>query len=557
MTGPAGAESKPRSSRLFEAVGGMPAGIVRLAILEGLGIDAEDLLGRPLVAVVNSWTEITPGHTHLDRLARAVKEGVWAAGGVPLEFGVIAPCDGYGNGNEGMRYTLASRELIADSVEAMMRGHSLDAMVTLSTCDKVNPGMLMAAARLDVPTVCVTGGANIYEVTFTPQHDLGINPRAMPDLDGMRSAITCATCGSCEIMGTANTMQCLMEALGMALPGSGATPAVHSDKLRQARRAGRRVVELIREDLRPSAILTREAFENAIALDMAIGGSTNTTLHLPAIAHELGIDLELGLFDAMARRVPTLVGVYPNGNHGMLDLFRAGGVSGVLSRLEELLHADCLTVSGETIGELARRGTVRDSNVIRPLDDPLLPEGGTAVLVGSLAPEGAVVKQSAVVPEARTFEGPARVFEDEEEALAAATGGELADGTVVVLRYQGPRGAPGMPELLMLTVVLELAANHQVALVTDGRFSGASGGPVIGHVSPEAAVGGPIAHVRDGDLIRIDVQNRSLDLLVGPAELAARGRDWQPRSREVPRGYLHRYRTLVGSAARGAVLGEA
>jgi len=544
---------KPKSARIF-ADENLPLGLVRAGILKGLGVPGAELRGKPLVGIANSWTELNPGHAHLNRIAAAVKQGVSAAGGVPFEFNVPAPCDALANGNPGMNYILAQRDLIADMIETYTSSQWLDGLVTISSCDKINPGMLMAAARLDLPAVCVTGGPNAMAIRFHPDsREKGIDEKGHDDLARKLDSASCATCGSCELMATANTIQALMEAMGMALPQSALAPAFSSQKLELAHQAGGRVVELIRRGIKPSAIMTAEALENAVMVDLAIGGSTNSTLHLPALAHELGIPFNLDIFNRLNRVVPTLLSISPNGPHGVIDLYMAGGVPAVMQRLAAKLHRDCLTVSGETIGEIADRAKIRDERVIPPLDRPFFHEGGTAVLFGSLAPDGAVVKQSAVAPEMLVFSGPARVFDNETAALEAITRGEVPPGTVVVLRFLGPKGAPGMPELLAVTALIDALKLPRVALVTDARFSGASKGPCVGHVSPEAYVGGPLARVRDGDPILIDIPARRLELRVPSAELAAR----TISAREEPplKGYLKRYRQMVGSAAGGAVLG--
>jgi dihydroxy-acid dehydratase len=542
---------KPNSRNLFED-STLPIGIVRLSILRGLGIDPDDLRSRPFIGIANSWVEMNPGHKHLRQLADEVKAGVLMAGGLPFEFNVPAPCDGVGNGNSGMRFVLAQRDLIADVIECYARSHWFDGIVTLSSCDKINPGMLMAAARLDVPTICVTGGSNAWNIRFAKRRYTSVDHKDYEDFEDKLNTATCATCGSCEIMGTANTIQCLMEVLGMALPGSGAVPAFLSEKTRFARAAGKRIVELVKADLRPSQILTRKAFENAVMADLAIGGSTNSTLHLPAIAAEAGIELPLGIFNELNRKVPTLCGISPNGPYGMLDFYTAGGVPAVLKQLRDVIHRDCITVAGITIGEVIERAWVADSEVIRPTSNPYKAEGGTAVLYGNLAPDGCVVKQSSVAESMHRFTGEAVCFDSEQEALEGLAQDRVKPGSVVVIRYEGPKGAPGMPELLSVTAILDAVKMERVALVTDGRFSGATHGPCIGHVSPEASDGGPIALVRNGDRIQIDLPARAITLHVSEAELAARKVGWQPVVHPVARGYMDRYRHWVSSAATGA-----
>ncbi|MEW5946194.1 MAG: dihydroxy-acid dehydratase [bacterium] len=543
---------KPKSSTLFTA-DNVLTGMVRRGILHGLGIPEKELLEKPLIGIANSWSEFNPGHAHLHELAKAVKKGVIAAGGVPFEFNVPAPCDGMGNGNLGMRFILPQRDLIADIVEMYMRSQWLDGMVTISSCDKINPGMLMAAARLDLPAICLPGGPNMQKIRFEPGAP-SVNYRDYDELSRKLAAGSSATCGACELVTTANTIQCLMEALGMALPGAACAPAFSAEKYRLARETGARAVALVARNLTPSKIMTRRALENAVMVHLAIGGSTNSALHLPAIARELGLDFPLQLFNEFNRAVPTLCGIAPNGPFGVTDLHRAGGVPAVMKTLGDKLHGDCLTVAGASIAETAAAARVRDPNVIRPLDDPFFPEGGTAVLSGSLAPDGAVVKQSAVAPHMMKFEGRAVVFDGEEQALKALQDGKVKQDSVMVIRYEGPVGGPGMPELLTVTALMDFLKLDRVALVTDGRFSGATSGPCVGHVSPEAADGGPIAAVRDGDAIEIDIPERRITLKVADAEVGERLEKWKPLRRGVPRGCLARYRESVSSAARGAVL---
>ncbi len=546
--------NKPKSAKIFSDAA-LPIGIIRQSILKGLGIPAGELRNKPLVGVANSWCELNPGHIHLDRIAQAVKDGVRAAGGIPFEFNVPAPCDAIANGNEGMNYILAQRDLIADMIETYASSQWLDALVTISSCDKINPGMLMAVARLDLPAICVTGGPNAMAIRFHPEsREKGIDEKAYSDIARKLDTGTCATSGACELMATANTIQALMEALGMALPYSALAPAFSSQKLELAREAGMRVIELIRGDVRPSKILTRDALENAVMVDHAIGGSTNTTLHLPALAHELGIELDLETFNRFNKKIPTIAGISPNGPHGVIDLFMAGGIPAVMKRIRDDLHLGCQSVSGKTIGEVAAGAKIIDEKVIPPRERPFFSEGGTAILYGNLAPAGAVIKQSAVAPEMRVLAGRARVFETEKDAMEAITRGDVESGSVVVLRNLGPKGAPGMPELLSITALIDLLKMEKVALITDGRFSGASKGPCVGHVSPEAFVGGPIALVRDGDEILVDIPDRKLELKVSADELEKRRNDWKVQEGPPLKGYLKRYRRMVGSAAQGAVL---
>jgi dihydroxy-acid dehydratase len=535
------------------------------SLLYALGYTPEELR-RPLVGVANSQNEIVPGHLHLDRIAEAAKAGVRMAGGTPIEFHTIAICDGIAMGHEGMKYPLPSRELIADSVEAMAVAHQLDGLVLVPSCDKSVPGMLMAAARLDLPTVVVSGGPMLAGRHAGADSDLNtvfeaVGRFAVGEIDDDElleiEQSACPGCGSCSGMFTANTMNCLSEALGIALPGNGTIPAVHAARLRLAKRAGAQVVALIEKGLRSSSILTREAFENAISLDMAIGGSTNTVLHLPAIAYEVGIDLPVELFDKFSDRTPYLAKLSPAGPLHIQDLNEAGGVPAVLRELSKkgLIHLDQMTVTGGTLGESIADAEILRSNVIYPIDSPLARTGGIAILKGNLAPDGAVVKAAAVAPSMRTHEGPARVFNGEEQAVQAILGGEIHPGDVIVIRYEGPKGGPGMREMLIPTsAIAGMGLDDKVALLTDGRFSGASRGAAIGHISPEAAEGGPIGLVVEGDRIRVDVGAKTLSLLVPDEDLARRRACWEPMPPRVTKGYLARYAALVTSAGTGAVL---
>ena len=544
---------KPKSRRIFEDQG-VPIGIVRLSILKGIGVNPEELRMKPMIAVVNSHTDLNPGHAHLKLLAEKVKEGVHAAGGLPFEFNVPAPCDGIANGNEGMQFILPQRELIADIVETYVRSQWYDGMVMISSCDKINPGMLMAAARLDLPAVFLPGGPGVWQIRFLPNRKKSVDHKDYTDFAQKMATATCASCGACEIMGTANTFQCLAEALGMAIPGSANVPAWHADKLRFAREAGMRAVAMVEEELTARKIMTQAALENAVMVDLAIGGSTNSTLHLPAIARELGLKLDLAAFNHFNRKVPTLCAISPSGPYGVVDLYSAGGIPAVMKRLADDIHQEALCVTGKTIGEVIAGAKVLDEEVIPPREKPHLAEGGTAVLFGNLAPDGAVVKQSAVQKDMLVFTGKARVVETEQGAMDVIRQRTLQEGEVLVIRYEGPKGGPGMPELLSVTTMLELFRYKKVALVTDGRFSGASAGPCIGHVSPEAYDGGPIAAVRDGDEIVIDIPGRKLDVKLSASEIQKRLQGFKPLEREVPEGYLRRYRRMVSSAAKGAVL---
>ena len=545
--------SKPKSQPIFDEKD-FPISLARLAVLSGTGVDIDELKVKPIIAVVNSHTEFHPGHMHLDQLARRVKEGIHAAGGIPFEFNVPAPCDALSEGNEGMRFILPQRELIADIVETHVRSMLFDGLVMIAGCDKIIPGMIMAAARLDLPTIFLTGGPGAFQIRYSPSMKGSIHHRDYPDLDDMVATATCATCGACELMGTANTFQCLVEALGLTLPGSANVPAFFARKLLFARRTGKRIVKMVEEDLPARGILTMDALENALMVDLAIGGSTNTTLHLPAIAHELGFSLPLSRFNDFNRRIPTLCGVVPNGPHGMQDFYRAGGVQAVMKALGDRLHLDAVNVTGQTLRESLGDARVLDDQVIHGLENPFFAEGGTVVLSGNLAPDGAVIKQSGVDPGQMIFSGPARMFDAEGDCLQAIRERTIREGEVVVIRYEGPRGGPGMPETLAVTLGLSLSGIKNVSLITDGRFSGASSGPCIGHVSPEAFVGGPLAAVRNGDIIDIDIPARKLEIRLAETDIRERLKDWRPPVRNIPPGFMRRYAQTVGSAALGAVL---
>jgi len=532
------------------------------ALLYADGLAPRDM-SKPFVGIADASSDLVPGHIHLRQLADQVRLGISEAGGVPLRFGVPAICDGIAMGHGGMRYSLPSRELIADVVESMVRAHALDGLVCLTNCDKITPGMLMAALRLNVPAIVVTGGPmltgryrnvkrSLVRDTFEAvgQYRAGkISEREL----GCMELTACPGAGSCQGLYTANTMSCLTEALGLSLPLTGTAPAVSAEKSRLARAAGVRVVDLVRKDIRPREIATRKAFQNAVRVDLALGGSTNTCLHLPAIAREGGVDLKLGDFDRLSRNTPRLCSLRPGGDYFMEDLHWAGGIPALLKRLGSSVN-DGPTVSGMKVRRIAAAARIDDEDVIRPVKKAYETEGGIAVLHGSLAPEGCVVKQSAVSESMRRFEGRAVIFESEEEAMKRITTGRVKPGDFVVIRYEGPRGGPGMREMLSPTsAIAGMGLSDSVALVTDGRFSGGTRGPCVGHVSPEAAACGPIALVKHGDRIRIDIPERRLDLLVGKAELARRRRKWKPRRPAVTDGYLGRYGPLVGSAADGAV----
>lgn len=523
-------------------------------------------LERPLVGIANSANEIVPGHVHLPAVAAAVKAGVRLAGGTPVEFSTIAVCDGIAMNHRGMHYSLASRELIADSIETMAEAHCFDALVLVTNCDKITPGMLMAAARLDLPAILVSGGPMAAGEYRGRKVDLNSVFESAGAVRGGRSGEVeleelvqraCPGCGSCAGMFTANSMNCMAEALGMALPGNGTVPAAAAARLRLAKEAGIMIMELLRRGLTAGRIITREALVNALTVDMALGGSSNTVLHLTALAHERGIALDLDLVNEISRRTPQLCAISPAGEDRLEDLDRAGGVPAVMRELAGagLLDLELSTVTGQTAGENLENVAEPGREVIRPLGDPYRREGGLAVLFGNLAPEGAVVKQGAVAPQMQVFRGPARVFDGEDEAVAAILGGRVEPGSVVVLRYEGPRGGPGMREMLAPTAaVAGMGLDDKVALITDGRFSGATRGASIGHVSPEAAAGGPIALVQEGDTVCIDIPRRRLELLAEEADLQRRRIAWQRPQARIGRGYLQRYASQVTSAARGAVL---
>ncbi|MGQ9823607.1 MAG: dihydroxy-acid dehydratase [Desulfotomaculales bacterium] len=537
------------------------------ALFYAMGYTPEDLQ-KPLIGIVNAFNELIPGHIHLNELARAAKLGVAAGGGTPLEFPVIGICDGIAMNHDGMRYPLASRELIADSIETMAVAHKLDGLLLIGNCDKIVPGMLMAAARLNIPSVYVGGGpmltgsfrgerVDLVRGVFEAVGSYARGSLAEEELAEMELS-ACPTCGSCAGLFTANSMNCLVEALGIGLPGNGTIPASYGQRKALAKRAGQYLMDLVRKNVRPRDILTPAAFRNAIALDMAIGGSTNTVLHLLAVAHEAEVPLALETFDEISTKVPNICKLSPAGEDRLFDLYLAGGISAVLKRLSEagLLSLSEKTVTGKTLGENIARATVRNPQVIRPLDDPYAPEGGIAVLRGNLAPDGAVVKQSAVVREMLVHTGPARVFDSEEEAFQAIMDGKIREKDVVVIRYEGPKGGPGMREMLSPTsAITGLGLGEKVALITDGRFSGGTRGACIGHVSPEAFEGGNIALVKEGDLIEIDIPGRRLNVLLPEEELASRHRAWQPPLPKVAgKSYLARYATLVTSASTGAVM---
>ena len=535
------------------------------SLFNALGLTKEEM-ERPLVGIVSSYNEIVPGHMNIDKIVNAVKMGVAMAGGTPIVFPAIAVCDGIAMGHVGMKYSLVTRDLIADSTECMALAHQFDALVMVPNCDKNVPGLLMAAARVNVPTVFVSGGPMLagkvkgcktsLSSMFEAVGSYAAGTMTLEDLEEFE-AKACPTCGSCSGMYTANSMNCLTEALGMGLRGNGTIPAVYSDRIKLAKHAGMKVMELLEKNIRPRDIMTKEAFENALTVDMALGCSTNSMLHLPAIAHECGIDINLEMANEISARTPNLCHLAPAGHTYIEELNEAGGVYAVMNELNKkgLLHTDLITATAKTVGENIEGCVNKDETVIRPIENPYSEVGGIAVLKGNLAPDTAVVKRSAVVPEMLVHEGPARVFDCEEDAIAAIKGGKIVAGDVVVIRYEGPKGGPGMREMLNPTsAIAGMGLGSSVALITDGRFSGASRGASIGHVSPEAAVGGPIALVEEGDIIKIDINANTLDIDVSDEELERRRANWKPREPKITTGYLARYASLVTSGNKGAIL---
>ena len=535
------------------------------SLFNALGYTKEEM-ERPLVGIVSSYNEIVPGHMNLDKITQAVKMGVAMAGGTPVVFPAIAVCDGIAMGHTGMKYSLVTRELIADSTECMAKAHQFDALVMIPNCDKNVPGLLMAAARINVPTVFVSGGPMLAGHVDGRKRSLSSMFEAVGAYEAGKMTAekveeyvnkVCPTCGSCSGMYTANSMNCMTEVLGMGLRGNGTIPAVYSERIRLAKHAGMKVMELLKNNVRPSDIMTKKAFLNCLTVDMALGCSTNTMLHLPAIAHEAGVELNMDIANEISAKTPNLCHLAPAGPTYMEDLNEAGGVYAVMNELSKkgLLYEDQITVTGKTVGENIKDVHNLNPEVIRPIDNPYMAQGGIAVLKGNIAPDTGIVKQSAVVPEMMVHEGPARVFDCEEDAIKAIKGGDIVPGDVVVIRYEGPKGGPGMREMLNPTsAIAGMGLGDSVALITDGRFSGASRGASIGHVSPEAAVGGPIALIEEGDIIKIDIPNNSLNVDVSDEELAKRKEKWQPREPKITDGYLRRYAALVTSGNRGAVL---
>jgi len=535
------------------------------SLFNALGYTEEERR-RPMIGIVSSYNEIVPGHMNLDKIVEAVKMGVAMAGGMPVVFPAIAVCDGIAMGHVGMKYSLVTRDLIADSTECMAMAHGFDGLVCVPNCDKNVPGLLMAAARVNIPTIFVSGGPMLaghvkgqkrsLSSMFEAVGSVAAGTMTMEELCEFEEKV-CPTCGSCSGMYTANSMNCLTEAIGMGLKGNGTIPAVYSERIRLAKHAGMKIMELVEKDIKPRDIMTEAAFMNALTVDMALGCSTNSMLHLPAIAREAGVDLNLDIANEMSAKTPNLCHLAPAGPTYMEDLNEAGGVYAVMNELSKknLLNMDCLTVTGQTIGENIKNCINKNPEVIRPVENPYSETGGIAILKGNLAPDSGVVKRSAVAPEMLVHEGPARVFDCEEDAIAAIKGGKIVAGDVVVIRYEGPKGGPGMREMLNPTsAIAGMGLGSSVALITDGRFSGASRGASIGHVSPEAAVGGPIALVEEGDIIRINIPENRLDMLVSDEELARRRENWQPKEPKELTGYLKRYRELVTSGNRGAVL---
>jgi dihydroxy-acid dehydratase len=535
------------------------------ALLKAMGYTDEEI-ARPLIGVANSANEIVPGHIHLDKIAEAVKAGIRSEGGTPFEFNTIGVCDGIAMGHEGMKYSLASREIIADSCEAMAKAHSFDGLVFIPNCDKIVPGMLMAAARVNVPSVIISGGSMLS----IPMDGKYIDLNSVFEAVGAVKAgyidekdiiecenNACPGCGSCSGMFTANSMNCLTEVLGMGLPGNGTIPAAYAERIRLAKLAGVKIMELIEKNIKPSDILVPEAFENALTVDMALGCSTNSVLHLPAIAHEMGVKLDLDIINEISARVPNLCRLAPSGPHHVQDLYRAGGVKAVMKELsrKNLLHMDLITVTGGTVSDNIEKAIVKDSNVIRSIENPYSTTGGIAVLKGNIAPDGAVVKRAAVAEEMLRHSGPARVFNSEDDAIKSIYNGEIKKGDIVIIRYEGPKGGPGMREMLGPTsAIAGMGLDRDVALITDGRFSGASRGASIGHVSPEAMVGGPIAIVQDGDIIDIDIPAGKINVNLSREEINKRMQVWEAPEPRIKTGYLGRYARLVSSASKGAVL---
>jgi len=537
------------------------------SLYKAMGYTDEEL-SRPMIGVVNSANEIIPGHIHLDTITEDAKAGIRMAGGTPVTFPVIGVCDGIAMGHKGMKYSLASRELIADSIEIMATAHPFDGLVMVTNCDKIVPGMLMAALRLNIPTIVVSGGPMLAGTldgktvdlisVFEGVGEVKSGKMTQKTLKALEDC-ACPGCGSCSGMFTANSMNCVTEALGLGLPGNGTIPAVHAARRRLAKKAGMHIMNLVKKDIRPRDIATLDAFKNAIAVDMALGCSTNTVLHIPAIAHEAGITLDLDLFNEISRKTANICYLSPAGPHHLEDLDEAGGVQSVIKEISKLgvIHFDSLTVTGKTVGDNLKGVKVKNRDVIRSVEDPYSKEGGIAILRGNLAPDGGVIKQSAVSPDMMVNEGRARVFDSEEDSIEAILGGKIHPGDVVVIRYEGPKGGPGMREMLLPTsAIVGMGLDKSVALLTDGRFSGGTRGAAIGHISPEAAEGGPIGLIKEGDTISIDIPNKKIDLRVDKKELARRKKAFKPKQPPIQTGYLARYAKMVTSASTGAIFKE-
>jgi len=544
----------PKRSDIISNSASPMMNLFRTGLLHGAGISAERIKTRPLIAIANSHTELTTGHSHLNRLAQKVHDGVLAAGGECAEFNVPAPCDGVAMAHDGMRFVLAQRDLIADMLESHIRSQPYDAVVFIAGCDKINPAMMMAMARLDLPALYLSGGPGQMDIRNASGQRNSIDHGDYGDNMGLLAkSATCATCGACEIMGTANTFQCIAEALGICLPGTSNIPGWHADKLDAARRTGERIVGMVKENLNARQMFTPASLKNAVAIAMAIGGSTNTALHLPAIAHSAEVPFSLAHFEDAAN-VPTLLAVSPNGPYGMQDIWAAGGMPAVLKQMECFLDTSCMTVTGKPLKDTIDKARVGNDTIIPPVEKAFRSVGGITVLRGNLAPDTAIIKQAGVSEDMLQCSGPAICFNSEEDAMKAIAAGKITANQVVVLRYLGPRGAPGMPEMLGATMALKMAGLKKAALITDGRFSGATSGPCVGHVCPEASAGGPIALVEDGDILEIDIPNRKLTLHVDDATLAARRASWVPYERAVPHGFMRSYRKHVRPACEGAIL---
>ena len=551
------------SDKVKKGVGKAP----HRSLFKAMGFTDEEI-DRPLIGVVNSQSEIVPGHVHLDTIAKAAKEGVRMAGGTPIEVPAIAVCDGISMGHEGMHYSLVSREIIADSIETLAKAHQFDGLVLIPNCDKVVPGMLMAAARLNIPAIVISGGPMLPGNSRCSDKRLSLTD--MFEFVGAEAAgnmseaevveeenVACPTCGSCSGMFTANSMNCLTEVIGMGLPGNGTIPAVYGARVQLAKKAGMQIMTLVEKDIKPRDIMTEAAFTNAMTMDMALGCSTNSMLHLPAIAHEAGVTLNLEIANEVSARTPNLTKLAPAGHTFIVDLYEAGGIPAVESEIAKkgLLDLNCMTVTGKTVGENIEGAVNKDTNIIRPIDNPYSETGGIAILKGNIAPDGCVVKRSAVKPEMLVHEGPAVVFDSEDESIKAILGGKIKKGDVVVIRYEGPKGGPGMREMLSPTsAIAGMGLDSDVALITDGRFSGATRGAAIGHVSPEAAEGGPIAFIKDGDIISINIPEGTIEVKVSDEEMEERKKNFTPKPPKIQGGVLAKYAALVTSASTGAVL---